>query len=48
MYAIGPYYLAKQVADLPKQIYQPCLMGTVAFWMMGFSSDLQVSSPKID
>jgi len=63
MYGIAPYYLAKQVADLPKQIYQPCIMGvvnpnptthcsalsltpnpagTVAFWMMGFSSDLNV------
>jgi len=42
MYGVLPYYMAKQLADLPKQIYQPIIMGSVAFWMMGFSNNLWV------
>jgi len=42
MYGLLPYYLAKQVADLPKQVYQPLLMGSLSFWMLGFSEDISV------
>lgn len=39
MYGVLPFYLTKNLVDLPAQIIIPLIMGTVIYWIVGFSSN---------
>ncbi|KAL6044325.1 putative ATP-dependent permease ADP1 [Balamuthia mandrillaris] len=39
MYSVLPYYLAKSLADLPFNIVNPIVFGSIVYWMVGLQAE---------